>query len=135
MILILFGKEGDNYTRTVNLFDEVPESISLIRKAIETIPKGEVCTPVELKSGYTQWKNEAPHGEVTYTIETNGNLIKYISIRNPSIPNMDSCAKYMIRDVPSIFDVISNYASSDPCVSCLERTNDDETYLTDICRV
>ncbi|MDO5811427.1 MAG: hypothetical protein Q4Q37_10055, partial [Methanobrevibacter sp.] len=60
-------------------------------------------------------------GEVTYMIETNGNLIKNISIRTPSIPNMDSCAKYMIRDVPTVADAVSTYASCDPCVACAER--------------
>ena len=54
-------------------------------------------------------------------IETNGNLIKHISIRTPSIANMDSCAKYMIRDVPTIADAVATYVSCDPCVACAER--------------
>ena len=132
----IWRKEGDNYARTLNRFDEIPESISLIRQAIDNIPKGDVRVPVELKSGYAQWRNEAPRGEVTYTIETNGNLIKHISIRTPSIPNMDSCAKYMIRDVPTVSDAVSTYASCDPCVACAERiavTNEyGKTYLTDM---
>ena len=132
----IWRKEGDNYARTLNRFDEIPESISLIRQAIDNIPKGDVRVPVEIKSGYAQWRNEAPRGEVTYTIETNGNLIKHISIRTPSIPNMDSCAKYMIRDVPTVSDAVSTYASCDPCVACAERiavTNEHgKTYLTDM---
>ena len=117
----IWRKEGDNYARTLNRFDEIPESISLVRQAIDNIPKGDIRTPVEIKSGYGQWRNEAPRGEVTYMIETNGNLIKHISIRTPSITNMDSCAKYMIRDVPSIADAVATYASCDPCVACAER--------------
>ena len=85
------------------------------------MPKGDIRTPVDLKSGYAMTKNEAPRGEVTYMIETNGNLIKHISIRTPSIANMDSCAKYMIRDVPTIADAVATYASCDPCVACAER--------------
>ncbi|MCR5027457.1 MAG: nickel-dependent hydrogenase large subunit [Methanobrevibacter sp.] len=117
----IWRKEGDNYARTLNRFDEIPESISLIRQAIENIPKGNIRIPVELKSGYAQWRNEAPRGEVTYMIETNGNLIKHITIRTPSIPNIDSCAKYMIPGVPSVADAVSTYASSDPCIACAER--------------
>ena len=113
--------EGDNYARTLTRFDEIPESISLIRQAIENIPKGEIRTPVELKSGYTRWQNEAPRGEVTYDVETNGNLIKHISIRTPSISNMDACAKYMLKDVPTVADAVSTYASADPCIACAER--------------
>ena len=118
---VIRRSEGDNYARTMTRFDEIPESISLVRQAIENIPKGEIRTPVDLKSGYAMRRNEAPRGEVTYMIETNGNLIKNISIRTPSIANMDSCAKYMIRDVPTVADAVSTYASCDPCVACAER--------------
>lgn len=117
----IWRKEGDNYARTLNRFDEIPESISLIRQAIDNIPKGDIRTPVDIKTGYGQWKNEAPRGEVTYMIETNGNLIKNISIRTPSIPNIDSCAKYMLKDVATIADAVATYASSDPCIACAER--------------
>ena len=132
---VIWRKEGDNYARTLNRFDEVPECISILRQAIENIPKGEVRTPVDLKSGYAIRRNEAPRGEVTYMIETNGNLIKHISIRTPSIANMDSCARYMIRDVPTVSDAVATYATSDPCVACAERvaiTNEhNETFIKD----
>ena len=117
----IWRKEGDNYARTLNRIDEIPECISLIRQAIENIPEGDIRIPVDIKSGYGEWKNEAPRGEVSYMIETNGNLIKHISIRTPSISNMDSCAKYMIKDVATVADAVSTYASSDPCVACAER--------------
>ena len=118
---VIRRSEGDNYARTLTRFDEIPESISLVRQAIENMPDGEVRTPADIKSGYAMRKNEAPRGEVTYMIETNGNLIKNISIRTPSISNMDSCAKYMIRDVPTVADAVATYATSDPCVACAER--------------
>ena len=117
----IWRKEGDNYARTLNRIDEIPECISLIRQAIENMPKGDIRVPVDIKSGYAEWRNEAPRGEVSYMIETNGNLIKHISIRTPSISNMDSCAKYMIKDVATVADAVSTYASSDPCVACAER--------------
>jgi energy-converting hydrogenase A subunit O len=128
--------EGDNYARTLTRFDEIPESISLVRQAIENIPDGEVRTPADLKSGYAMRRNEAPRGEVTYMIETNGNLIKNISIRTPSISNMDSCAKYMIRDVPTVAHAVATYASCDPCVACAERVAiTNEHGKTDIKRI
>lgn len=118
---VIWRKEGDNYARTLNRFDEIPESISLIRQAIENMPKGDIRTPVNIKTGYTQSIGEAPRGEVVYMLETNGNLIKHISVRTPSISNMDSCAKYMLKDVATISDAVATYASSDPCVACAER--------------
>lgn len=54
-------------------------------------------------------------------IETNGNLIKNISIRTPSIMNIDACAKYMLRDVATVADAVATYASADPCIACAER--------------
>ena len=136
---VIVRKEGDNYARTMTRFDEIPESISIVRQAIENMPKGEVRTPANIKSGYAMRQNEAPRGEVTYMIETNGNLIKNISIRTPSIANMDSCAKYMIRDVPTVADAVSTYASCDPCVACAERvaiTNEaGKTFIKDFYEV
>jgi len=117
----IWRKEGDNYARTLNRLYEIPQSISLIKQAIENIPEGPIRVPVEIGSGYGEWRNEAPRGEVTYMMETNGNLIKHISIRTPSIMNIDSCARYMLKDVATVADAVSTYASSDPCIACAER--------------
>ncbi|WP_295721993.1 nickel-dependent hydrogenase large subunit [uncultured Methanobrevibacter sp.] len=117
----IWRKEGDNYARTMNRFDEIPQSIDLIRQAIENMPKGDIRKPIEIKTGYYDWRNEAPRGEVRYMCETNGNLIKNISIRTPSINNIDSCAKYMLPGVATIADAMSTYASCDPCIACAER--------------
>jgi energy-converting hydrogenase A subunit O len=117
----IWRKEGDNFGRTMNRFNEIPQSIDLIRQAIENLPEGPIRTNVEIGSGYAEWRNEAPRGEVTYMIETNGNLIKHISIRTPSIMNIDSCAKYMLKDVATVSDAVATYASSDPCIACAER--------------
>ena len=76
---------------------------------------------INIPAGYGEWRNEAPRGEVTYMIETNGNLIKNISIRTPSIMNIDVCAKYMLNDVATVADAVATYASVDPCVACTER--------------
>ena len=54
-------------------------------------------------------------------IETNGNLIQNISIRTPSIMNIDACAKYMLHDVATVADAVATYASVDPCIACTER--------------
>ncbi len=118
---VIWRKEGDNFARTMNRFDEIPESINLIKQVIDNIPQGEVRKKVNIGAGYGEWRNEAPRGEVTYMIETNGNLINNISIRTPSIMNIDSCAKYMLKDAATVADAVATYASVDPCVACAER--------------
>ena len=117
----IWRKEGDNYARTLNRLYEVEQSIDLIKQAIDNIPEGDIRIPVDIPSGYGERRNEAPRGEVTYMAETNGDLIKRISIRTPSIMNIDSCARYMLKDVATVADAVSTYASSDPCIACTER--------------
>lgn len=117
----IWRKEGDNYARTMNRFDEIRESIKIIKQIIENIPPGDVRTKIDIPAGYADWRNEAPRGEVSYFVETNGNLIKNISIRTPSIMNIDVCGKYMLQDVATVADAVATYASVDPCVACTER--------------
>jgi energy-converting hydrogenase A subunit O len=118
---VIWRKEGDNFARNMNRFDEITQSINLIKQVIENLPEGEVRKKIDIPAGYGDWRNEAPRGEVTYTIETNGNLIKNISIRTPSIMNIDACAKYMFNDVATVSDAVATYASVDPCIACTER--------------
>jgi energy-converting hydrogenase A subunit O len=117
----IWRKEGDNFARTMNRFDEITQSISLIKQVIENLPEGEVRKKIDIPAGYGDWRNEAPRGEVSYMIETNGNLIQNVSIRTPSIMNIDACAKYMLNDVATVADALATYASVDPCIACTER--------------
>ena len=118
---VIWRKEGDNFARNMNRFDEITQSINLIKQVIEDLPEGDIRKKIDIPAGYGDWRNEAPRGEVTYTIETNGNLIKNISIRTPSIMNIDACAKYMFNDVATVSDAVATYASVDPCIACTER--------------
>ncbi|MBV1768523.1 MAG: hypothetical protein KUA29_09580, partial [Methanobacterium sp.] len=118
---VIYRKEGDNFARTMNRFDEIRVSLDIIKQVIDNIPPGDIRTKIDFGAGYDQWRNEAPRGEVTYMIETNGNLIKEISIRTPSIMNIDACAKYMLKDVATVADAVATYATSDPCIACTER--------------
>ncbi len=117
----VWRKEGDNFARTMVRFGEIWESISLIKQVIENLPPGDVRKKIDIPAGVGEWRNEAPRGEVTYSIETNGNLIKNVSIRTPSIMNIDACAKYMLNDVATVADAVATYATSDPCIACTER--------------
>lgn len=118
---VVWRKEGDNFARTMNRFDEVKESIKIIKQVIENLPDGDIRKKIDIPSGYADWRNEAPRGEVTYMIETNGNLIQNVSIRTPSIMNIDACEKYMLKDVATVADAVATYTSCDPCIACTER--------------
>ena len=118
---VIWRDEGDNFARNMNRFDEVTESIKIIRQAINNLPEGKIRKKIDIPAGYADNRNEAPRGEVAYMIETNGNLIKNISIRTPSIMNIDACARYMFKDVATVADAVATYASVDPCIACTER--------------
>ena len=116
--------EGDNTARMMVRHDEVITSIKLIRDSLELYEEssGSVRTKVDIKGGSSEWKNEAPRGEVYYKISiTDGGLIKRIMIRTPTVMNLEAY-KYMLKTCPTVSDAVATYTSIDPCVSCTERT-------------
>ncbi len=114
--------EGDNYARTMLRFDEVAQSIGLIRRCLAEMRPGPVRGGGEVRGGEARHAGEAPRGELTYYVKTDDyGRIADIAIRTPSIMNIEACAHYMIRGVLSAADITSTFISSDPCVACTER--------------
>lgn len=118
----LVRTEGDNYARVMLRFQEVLQSVDLIRTIIRTLPEGKIRGGGTIGRGETTHQGEAPRGELTYRIksDTHGR-VQEISIQTPSIMNIEACARYMIPGVTSVADVTAAYISSDPCVACTER--------------
>ncbi|NLA99390.1 MAG: hypothetical protein GX837_00210 [Methanomicrobiales archaeon] len=114
--------EGDNFARVMVRFQEVFQSIDLIRKCVDTLPEGPIRGGGLCKAGTASYSGEAPRGELTYTITTDdyGRVVD-ITIRTPSIMNVEACAHAMISEATSIADVTSTFISSDPCIACNER--------------
>jgi energy-converting hydrogenase A subunit O len=114
--------EGDNFARIMVRFQEIFQSIDLIRTCVDTLPEGPIRGGGFCKAGETAYSGEAPRGELTYYIKTDeyGRVLD-IAIRTPSIMNIEACAHSMIKDVTSLADVTSTFISSDPCVACNER--------------
>lgn len=115
--------EGDNFARNMVRYQEVFQSIDLIRQCVDRLPEGGsirgggVCS-----AGEIVYQGEAPRGELTYSITSDeyGRIVD-ITIRTPSIMNIEACAHHMITDATSIADVTSTFISSDPCIACNER--------------
>jgi len=114
--------EGDNFARVMVRFQEVFQSIDLIRKCVDTLPDGPIRGGGLCRAGEASHSGEAPRGELTYSVKTDdyGRVLD-IAIRTPSIMNIEACAHSMIRDAASIADVTSTFISSDPCIACNER--------------
>ena len=114
--------EGDNYARTMLRFDEVFQSIGLIRRCLAEMRPGPVRSGGVVRAGEATHAGEAPRGELTYYVRTDeyGRIVD-ITVQTPSIMNIEACAHYMIRGALSAADITSTFISSDPCIACTER--------------
>lgn len=113
---------GDNHARIMIRFDEVLQSVSLIKAAITTLPQGLIRGGGVMKKGSIVYAGEAPRGELTYHIKADSfGRIQEIYIQTPSIMNIEACVHYMIPESYSIADVSATYISADPCIACTER--------------
>jgi energy-converting hydrogenase A subunit O len=112
----------DNYSRVMVRFDEVFQSIGLIRKCLQDLPAGIIRGGGVCTAGETRYSGEAPRGELTYFIRSDeyGRIID-IQIQTPSIMNIEACCHEMIIGADSIADVTSTFVSADPCIACTER--------------
>lgn len=114
--------EGDVYARTVQRFDEIPQSIELIRRATDRMEPGPIQTDAEMAAGEARHSNEAPRGKLTYFIRTDKEgKIDDVTIQPPSILNVQACVDYMMEGAPTVPDAVAIYESTDPCIGCLER--------------
>ena len=115
-------QDCDNYARIMVRFDEVAQSIRLIRKCLQNLPSGIVRGGGTCMAGETRYSGEAPRGELTYFIKSDefGRIVE-IQIQTPSIMNIEACCHEMIIGADSIADVTSVFVSADPCIACTER--------------
>ncbi len=112
----------DNFARIMVRFDEVAQSISIIRNCLQDLPTGIIRGGGACKEGETRYSGEAPRGELTYFIRSDEyGRIADIQIQTPSIMNIEACCHEMIIGVDSVADVTSTFISADPCVACTER--------------
>ncbi|WP_067050149.1 hydrogenase large subunit [Methanofollis ethanolicus] len=114
--------EGDNYARIMVRFEELKQSIGLIRRSLAMMPDGPIRGGGICKGGEVRYSGEAPRGELTYFVKADRyGRVEEIAIQTPSIMNIDACTHYMLKGVTSIADVTSTFISSDPCIACNER--------------
>ena len=114
---------GDCLARCKVRVREVPQSIELIRRAVQLMPKGK--GPIETKvrgfpTGEAYIRLEQPRGEVVYYVKANGTkLLERFRARTPTFANLPA----MIRLVKGcqLSDVANIILTIDPCISCTER--------------
>lgn len=114
--------EGDNFARIMVRFEEILQSIDLIRRCLDGLVPGPIRGGGIPSAGEIVYRGEAPRGELSYYMKTDdaGRIVD-ISIQTPSIMNIEACTHYMLKGVASIADVPSTFISADPCIACTER--------------
>lgn len=114
--------EGDNFARIMLRFDELFQSIALIRAAISKLEAGCIRLGGKITAGHVKHTIEAPRGDLTYDIavDENGEVIS-VAIQTPSIMNVETASHIMMKDLASAADVTSVFISADPCIACAER--------------
>ena len=115
--------EGDCYARCKVRINEVTQSIDLIKAMADTIPDGELSTPLKGNppagsQGF--YRVEQPRGESFYFVRGNGTkFLDRMRVRTPTSMNLAGMTKILqgcdLADVPMMVLTI------DPCISCTER--------------
>jgi len=112
----------DNFSRIMLRFDELFQSITLIRNGLAALEPGKIRNGGDMKAGRVKHTIEAPRGDLTYEIEIDSSgQVVYVSIQTPSIPNIEVASHAMMKNLASVADVTSTFISADPCIACAER--------------
>ena len=112
----------DVLSRLLIRFDEILESIRIIRYALDHLPEGEtrVEVPRRVPEGEAVGRVEAPRGELIHYAKTNGTTKpERYKVRSPTLGNIPSVCKMLvggyIADIPIVL------AGIDPCFACADR--------------
>ncbi|MFD3157453.1 nickel-dependent hydrogenase large subunit [Haloimpatiens sp. FM7330] len=120
---IAFQEDGDVFSRVVVRLLEIEESMKIIRQAAENMPDTPINLGIKMPkipAGETCVRIEAPRGELTYYVVTDGGQKNLrVNIHVPTFKNAPTIP-VMLRD-NSIADAGLIVASIDPCFSCLDR--------------
>ncbi len=106
--------EGDSYARFMVRFEEMKQSIRIIRQALEKIPKGPVArkAPLVIPEGEAIGRVESSRGEITYlVVGDNSDKPSRVKIMNGSFRNLVAMP-YLLRNV-HIADMPIIYGSLD----------------------
>jgi len=118
---VAMESHGDIYDKAIVRVLEMYESLSIIRQALEKIPKGEIDSNVkDIPPGEGIGRVEAPRGECIHYIKSDGtNRPVRHKIRAPSFMNVASNKVAAVGG--TISDAAITLAAVDPCYCCTER--------------
>ena len=120
---VALAKDGDVFSRAVVRLIEIEESFKIIEQALNKIPHGPINLGNKIPrvpAGEAMIVTEAPRGEVTYYVVTNGGQTNgRVNIHVPTFKNAMTVPVMLKNN--TIADAGLIVASIDPCFSCLDR--------------
>jgi len=121
---VITGKNGDNWDRYRVRMEEVMQSYSIVRQALEQLPEGPVQARVpkliRLPRGEGYAAIEAPKGEMGFYIVSDGSIAPYRwHVRSPDFINLGALREMVIGS--KIADLIATLASIDICLGSVDR--------------
>jgi NADH-quinone oxidoreductase subunit D len=107
-------EEGDSYSRYLIRFEEMKQSVRIIRQALEKIPKGPIArkAPLVAPEGEATGRVESSRGEITYLVMGDNSDKPYrVKIMNGSFRNLIALP-FLVRNV-HVADMPIIYGSLD----------------------
>ncbi|UCC33393.1 MAG: nickel-dependent hydrogenase large subunit, partial [Candidatus Bathyarchaeota archaeon] len=112
----------DVLSRLLTRFDEVLESVNIIRYALDHLPEGKTRVKVRrwVPEGEAIGRVEAPRGELIHYAKTDGTTKpNRYKVRTPTLGNLPSVCEMLIGGY--IADIPIVLAGIDPCFACADR--------------
>jgi NADH-quinone oxidoreductase subunit C/D len=109
---VAVGDNGDIYDRFVVRFEEIRQSLRILRQALERLPdgpiqSGKVQATAKVPAGEAYGRVESPKGELGFYLVSDGTANPYrYRIRTPSFANLgvlgELCRGHLVADVVAI---------------------------------
>lgn len=121
---VITGENGDNWDRYRVRMEEVMQSYSIVRQALDQLPEGPVQARVpkliRLPRGEGYAAIEAPKGEMGFYIVSDGSIAPYRwHVRSPDFINLGALREMVVGS--KIADLIATLASIDICLGSVDR--------------
>lgn len=116
----LVEESGDVYARIVVLLLESFESVKLIEQVLHDLPNGawQEELPKRFPAGQASAWVEAPHGMLGYTVESDGQRLKSVTIDPPR--QIDRLLARVLFVGALVDNIVLIALSVNPCVACAE---------------
>lgn len=121
---IVTGKNGDCFSRYSVWINEIRQSISIVRQALDGLPEGDIIAKVpkviKPEPGEAYSRIESPRGELAFHVISDGSPNPYrVKIRSPAFCNLSLLPH--VAEGGLIADLIATLGSLDPVFGEVDR--------------